>query len=258
MGARGPRLRARRARKPRPLRALDRLSSAPSNEGFHRDRPARPWDKSASVGFRVKDTAKRTKLVAVRVAKRLRVNEPSMARRLQPRGAPALTPLPPHPESTHGRHLRLSAGYQAGRSRPGSVPGLHAVRLIEWAREAGPGGLIHVAGEERRAEQLAQALKGLAPDLEVLLLPPWDCLPYDSASPSREAMGRRASRPAPHGGGERGSPPADRERRRHRPAGFRRGRPGGRPPSPSRPARPSRRRTWRPICTGRAMFWTIG
>jgi transcription-repair coupling factor (superfamily II helicase) len=71
--------------------------------------------------------------------------------------------------------------------------GLHAVRLIEWAREAGPAGLIHVAEDERRAEQLAQALRGLAPDLEVLLLPPWDCLPYDSASPSREVMGRRAS-----------------------------------------------------------------
>ncbi len=71
--------------------------------------------------------------------------------------------------------------------------GLHAVRLIEWAREAGPAGLIHVAEEERRAERLAQALKGLAPDLEVLLLPPWDCLPYDSASPSREVMGQRAS-----------------------------------------------------------------
>jgi hypothetical protein len=35
------------------------------------------------------------------------------------------------------------------------------VRLIAWAREAGSGGLIHVAGDERRAEQPAQALKQL-------------------------------------------------------------------------------------------------
>lgn len=75
---------------------------------------------------------------------------------------------------------------------PPSV-GLHAVRLIAWAREAGASGLIYVADDERRAEQLARALNGLAPDLETSVLPPWDCLPYDSVSPSREAMGRRAA-----------------------------------------------------------------
>jgi transcription-repair coupling factor (superfamily II helicase) len=69
--------------------------------------------------------------------------------------------------------------------------GLHAVRLLEQVKEAGPAGIIYVAGGERWAEQLAQALKGLAPELTVYLMPPWDCLPYDSASPSREAMGRR-------------------------------------------------------------------
>src|SRR3954451_2454387 len=38
---------------------------------------------------------------------------------------------------------------------------------------------------------LVRALRGLAPQLEVLMLPPWDCLPYDRAGPSRETMGRR-------------------------------------------------------------------
>jgi len=71
--------------------------------------------------------------------------------------------------------------------------GLHAVRLIEWAREAGPDGLVFVADGERRAEQLAAAVRGLAPELKTLLLPPWDCLPYDSASPSLEVMGRRVA-----------------------------------------------------------------
>lgn len=75
---------------------------------------------------------------------------------------------------------------------PSSV-GLHAVCLLEQVQEAGSKGVIYVAGGERWAEQLAQALRGLAPDLDVDLLPPWDCLPYDSASPSREAMGRRMS-----------------------------------------------------------------
>jgi transcription-repair coupling factor (superfamily II helicase) len=69
--------------------------------------------------------------------------------------------------------------------------GLVAVRLIEWARAAGPRGLIHIARSETRAERLVRALGGLAPGLEVLVLPPWDCLPYDRAGPSRGVMGRR-------------------------------------------------------------------
>ncbi|MBQ0823916.1 transcription-repair coupling factor [Microvirga sp. HBU67558] len=72
-----------------------------------------------------------------------------------------------------------------------SLLGLHAVRLLEQVREAGPAGAIYVAGGERWAELLVQAMRGLAPDLDIDLLPPWDCLPYDRASPSREIMGRR-------------------------------------------------------------------
>ncbi|WP_262027808.1 transcription-repair coupling factor [Microvirga sp. Mcv34] len=75
---------------------------------------------------------------------------------------------------------------------PSSV-GLHAVRLLEHVKQAGPSGVVYVAGGERWAEQMAQAMRGLAPGLDICLLPPWDCLPYDSASPSRDAMGRRMS-----------------------------------------------------------------
>jgi transcription-repair coupling factor (superfamily II helicase) len=90
-----------------------------------------------------------------------------------------------------------------GRSAktPGSSPspafvnaestGLLAVRLLSWAQEAGGDGLIHVAASQRRAEALARALKGLAPTIQTVLFPPWDCLPYDRASPSPEAMGLR-------------------------------------------------------------------
>lgn len=45
---------------------------------------------------------------------------------------------------------------------------------------------------EARADELARALAAMAgPDTEVLVLPPWDCLPYDHASPSRDCQGRR-------------------------------------------------------------------
>ncbi|KQS54469.1 hypothetical protein ASG17_11350 [Brevundimonas sp. Leaf363] len=50
-----------------------------------------------------------------------------------------------------------------------------------------------MASSERRADEIASALGALSdPDQdEVLVLPPWDCLPYDRARPSRESMGRR-------------------------------------------------------------------
>ncbi|HVL74226.1 MAG TPA: DEAD/DEAH box helicase, partial [Beijerinckiaceae bacterium] len=65
-----------------------------------------------------------------------------------------------------------------------------ATRLLAWTREAP---LVHVAGSERRANELAALVRGLAPDLAVDVLPGWDCLPYDRAPPSRLAMGRRTA-----------------------------------------------------------------
>lgn len=46
---------------------------------------------------------------------------------------------------------------------------------------------------ERRAEEIARALTSLVNPAatEVLLVPPWDCLPFDRASPSRDVQGRR-------------------------------------------------------------------
>ncbi|MFD0463801.1 hypothetical protein ACFQY9_20130 [Microvirga aerilata] len=61
--------------------------------------------------------------------------------------------------------------------------GLHAIRLLERIGEAGPGGMIYVAEGERRAEQLAEALRGLAPDLEIYLLPPGIVFPMTARLP---------------------------------------------------------------------------
>jgi transcription-repair coupling factor (superfamily II helicase) len=83
-------------------------------------------------------------------------------------------------------------------------PGLLAVWLAGWTG-AGPT-LLHVAGNERRARALAASIRSLAPSSETLLFPPWDCLPYDRASPSRAVMGerlatlRRLQEPVPAGG----------------------------------------------------------
>jgi transcription-repair coupling factor (superfamily II helicase) len=78
-------------------------------------------------------------------------------------------------------------------SIPAEPMGLLAVRLLALAQEAGPRGLIHITSSDRRAEGLGRLLADLAPSLEVIVVPPWDCLPYDRAAPSREVMGRRAA-----------------------------------------------------------------
>ncbi len=56
---------------------------------------------------------------------------------------------------------------------------------------AGAGPLLHVAEDDSRAEALAAFLRAVRPDIPVEVFPAWDCLPYDSASPSPGVMGRR-------------------------------------------------------------------
>ena len=110
-------------------------------------------------------------------------------------GAHALSSPQPSRLTSSFMHVKPASPQDIRRvdlALPSSI-GLHAVRLIEQASDADHGQLIYLSEGENRAEQMAQALKGLAPDLDVCLLPPWDCLPYDNTSPSREAMGRRMS-----------------------------------------------------------------
>ncbi|WP_343864475.1 hypothetical protein, partial [Caenispirillum bisanense] len=52
--------------------------------------------------------------------------------------------------------------------------------------------LLHLTTTTARLRAIAAALAVFRPDLQVLVLPPWDCLPYDRRSPG----GRRAGQPA--------------------------------------------------------------
>jgi transcription-repair coupling factor (superfamily II helicase) len=69
--------------------------------------------------------------------------------------------------------------------------GALAVHLLRLAEAAGVRGVVHVAASERRAEALGRVLRDFAPHAGVVMFPPWDCLPYDRAPPSRDVMGRR-------------------------------------------------------------------
>ncbi|MBV9783369.1 MAG: DEAD/DEAH box helicase [Acidisphaera sp.] len=77
------------------------------------------------------------------------------------------------------------------RALPDGPEGLLAASLTERAIAAGDSGLILIARSETRAARLHRAAAALVPGLPVLLLPAWDCLPYDRASPGRDIMGRR-------------------------------------------------------------------
>ncbi len=50
---------------------------------------------------------------------------------------------------------------------------------------------LHVARDDSRAAALAEALAFFAPDLPVIRMPAWDCLPYDRVSPKAEIISQR-------------------------------------------------------------------
>ncbi|MFH1803554.1 MAG: transcription-repair coupling factor [Pseudomonadota bacterium] len=80
-----------------------------------------------------------------------------------------------------------------GRKRLGGVPeGYDALLLRELIDAAGGNAtILHIALDDKRMAQLAEALRFFAGEIEVLTLPAWDCLPYDRVSPIAEVTARR-------------------------------------------------------------------
>ena len=89
----------------------------------------------------------------------------------------------------------------AAPSLVGGVPeGLDALFLARLASgEAAPDGgaaahqLLHIARDDRRLADLANALSFFAPDVRVISFPAWDCVPYDRVSPHPAIVARRIS-----------------------------------------------------------------
>ncbi|MCD1264643.1 transcription-repair coupling factor [Shinella sumterensis] len=83
----------------------------------------------------------------------------------------------------------------AAADRPltiGAVPsGVEPLILADLARKSGP--LAYVLSDGQRISDLEQMLGFAAPDIPVLTLPGWDCLPYDRVSPSADVSARRLS-----------------------------------------------------------------
>jgi len=76
----------------------------------------------------------------------------------------------------------------------GVADGFEAFALAQVVAEASPDApVLFVARDGQRLPSIIEALAFVAPDLPVLELPAWDCLPYDRVSPGADAAARRLS-----------------------------------------------------------------
>ncbi|HEV7372946.1 DEAD/DEAH box helicase, partial [Arenibaculum sp.] len=75
----------------------------------------------------------------------------------------------------------------------GLPPGYDAVHLARLARACAARGLLHVAADRRRLERLVRWLRFFDPDLELVILPPWDTAPYERNSPSPAVSAARVA-----------------------------------------------------------------
>ncbi len=69
--------------------------------------------------------------------------------------------------------------------------GLEARYLADRLARGRARQILHVARDLDRARQLAELARFFAPGLEVLILPAWDCLPYDRISPNPQLVAER-------------------------------------------------------------------
>ncbi|KFB10026.1 transcription-repair coupling factor [Nitratireductor basaltis] len=91
---------------------------------------------------------------------------------------------------------RIGLASRTGRETlvDGVADGYDAFALAQASRELAPDGpVIFVMRDGQRLGTIVDALKFVAPELPVLELPAWDCLPYDRVSPGADASARRLS-----------------------------------------------------------------
>ncbi len=82
---------------------------------------------------------------------------------------------------------------EAGTTTLSAIPdGLMPLALAGIAEKV-QGAILFVARDGPRARTVEEALAFFAPELQVLNLPAWDCLPYDRVSPSAQVVAKRLS-----------------------------------------------------------------
>ena len=78
----------------------------------------------------------------------------------------------------------------------GAPDGFDALAIADLARglsrdAEGSAALVHVARDGQRRQAFENALRFLAPEMEILCLPAWDCQPYDRVSPTPAITAQR-------------------------------------------------------------------
>ncbi|MGE0847693.1 MAG: transcription-repair coupling factor, partial [Flavobacteriaceae bacterium] len=103
--------------------------------------------------------------------------------------------------------MRASSAISAEALRPLLLPGRRVLLseapegfdavvvadLARAAKDAGAGAadLVAVLRDATRMNAMAGAIAFFAPDIEIVRLPAWDCLPYDRASPASDVLAAR-------------------------------------------------------------------
>ena len=98
---------------------------------------------------------------------------------------------------------QLDAAGGPGRALLAGVPEALEAQVIAGLATGGAGArVLHVARDDARLARLAEGLAFFAPELRVLRLPAWDCLPYDRVSPVSEIVAERVDTMARLAGGD--------------------------------------------------------
>src|ERR1700761_6924636 len=77
--------------------------------------------------------------------------------------------------------------------RAWETPFIADVRLLAEAAGKRAGASVYIARDDRYALMAASAARFFRPDLDVVSLPAWDCLPYDRVSPSPGVAAQRCA-----------------------------------------------------------------
>ena len=88
----------------------------------------------------------------------------------------------------------LATASDGPRGRPilaAAPPGVDALCLARLLAEAPERRWLHVARDDAQAARMVDSLRFFAPEVEALVFPAWDCLPYDRVSPHRDIVARR-------------------------------------------------------------------
>lgn len=72
-----------------------------------------------------------------------------------------------------------------------ALEGLEAADLARRLRRPGAASLLHVARDGPRMALLERMVRFFAPEIEIVSIPAWDCLPYDRISPNAAVMAER-------------------------------------------------------------------